>query len=334
MIDVIYTNADCLINKFDELKYTIAQMYFEGIIAITETNAKNCQKIMNNNICLFQLKDFILITGNFLIDKFRGICCYIHKKYNFNRVKINGNFKEFLAINVRFNCFSFSLFIIYRSPNSTSDNNKKFLELLSIFSKLKGKKMLLGDFNLPAIDWCNMSVNNRGSKTLEFKFLSYIQGNNYIQHINRPTRIRQGQNCNVLDLVVTEFGDVVNIEYLPPLGKSDHCVIKCSFILGKNVPIKEIVNSPNIRKFNFNKGNYIELNKCLEKEYNVLEECIINNDNLDDIMFKYIEIVNNAMVNCIPLYPSLHKNNTLYNRYIPKEILKLIKDKKNVGNSI
>ena len=145
--------------------------------------------------------------------------------------------------------------------------------------------MLLGDFNLPVIDWCNMSVNNRTSKTLEYRFLPYVQGNDYIQQIKEPTRIRQGQNCYVLDLIITELkDDVKNIEYLPPLGKSDHWVIRCSFILGRSFPMKKIDESLSVHKFHFNKNNYLELNNCLQGDRKMFEEFISNNDNLDDVM--------------------------------------------------
>ena len=83
--------------------------------------------------------------------------------------------------------------------------------------------------------------------------MSYVQGNDYIQQIKEPTRIRQGQNCNVLDLIITELkDDVENIEYRPPLGKSDHCVIRCSFILGRSVPMKKIDDNLSGHTFNFN----------------------------------------------------------------------------------
>jgi len=53
----------------------------------------------------------------------------------------------------------------------------------------------------------------------------------------------------------------------------------------------------------------IKLNNRLQGDRKMFEEFISNNDNLDDVMYKYVEIRNGAMVNFIPLYPSLHKNN-------------------------
>ena len=45
------------------------------------------------------------------------------------------------------------------------------------------------------------------------------------------TRIRHGQEPLILDLVITnEEGMIKDIEYLSPLGKSDHIVICFNFI--------------------------------------------------------------------------------------------------------
>ena len=46
----------------------------------------------------------------------------------------------------------------------------------------------------------------------------------------QPTRVRQGQEPSVLDLVLTNEEEMIeNIEYGNPLGKSDHLVLKFEF---------------------------------------------------------------------------------------------------------
>ena len=48
---------------------------------------------------------------------------------------------------------------------------------------------------------------------------------NLIQHVTEPSRHREGQHT-ILDLVLTDSDMIVqNIDYLPPLAKSDHSVL-------------------------------------------------------------------------------------------------------------
>ncbi len=52
------------------------------------------------------------------------------------------------------------------------------------------------------------------------------------QHITEYTHYRKGQNPRLLDLILTnEEGMVNDMQYVPPLGKSDHvCVIFNKYI--------------------------------------------------------------------------------------------------------
>ena len=81
------------------------------------------------------------------------------------------------------------------------------------------------DFNFPEIDW----LQNKSSKDedhLSSLFLDSTQEGMLCQHIKEPTRWREGQKANTLDLLfTTKDGLVSDIEVLPPIGKSDHSVI-------------------------------------------------------------------------------------------------------------
>ncbi|KAK2716990.1 hypothetical protein QYM36_007210 [Artemia franciscana] len=60
-------------------------------------------------------------------------------------------------------------------------------------------------------------------------FLQKLQDTYLCQHVQEPTRSRDDSNPPVIDLVITKSpDDVGNIEILPPLGKSDHTVLKLS----------------------------------------------------------------------------------------------------------
>ena len=56
-------------------------------------------------------------------------------------------------------------------------------------------------------------------ETSEEKFSKCLMDNFLIQHVDADTRVREGQVSSLLDLVTY-------IEYMSPLGKSDHLLLK------------------------------------------------------------------------------------------------------------
>ena len=76
------------------------------------------------------------------------------------------------------------------------------------------------------------------------------------QHVSNPTRGRGTTNTNLLDLILSnEEDNIGEIEYLSPLGKSDHCVITF------NILCKVITNKYTKKRKLFNKANYEGMRK-------------------------------------------------------------------------
>ncbi len=75
---------------------------------------------------------------------------------------------------------------IYRPPNSDSDDNQFMMDTIDTFLKYNFQKnVIIGDFNLPDIDWISKSGTPNA-------FLDFCQENFLTQHILRPTRIASG----------------------------------------------------------------------------------------------------------------------------------------------
>jgi hypothetical protein len=60
----------------------------------------------------------------------------------------------------------------------------------NIKTVVRGKLLLLGDFNLGNIVWSNCSTSS-GLNSLESKFLDCLRKNYLIQHVLFPTRARE-----------------------------------------------------------------------------------------------------------------------------------------------
>ena len=106
--------------------------------------------------------------------------------------------------------------------------------------------IIAGDFNYKNIDWCNEYVEQEylvdGINMLQECFL--------YQHVTEPTRHRGNTTSNLLDLVLSsEEGMVKDLSYHPPLGESDHVILKFVVTLGQVK--QETPPSRNIYKANY-----------------------------------------------------------------------------------
>jgi hypothetical protein len=144
----------------------------------------------------------------------------------------------------------------YRSTASNEENTRRLLELLEDAVSRNGaaKLLIMGDFNFPEIDYENFAVNS-GDDSDAHKFFDKTQDLFLYQNIYDSTRIREGNAPSMLDLIFTDSENVVNeVDYKPPVGKSDHVSIAFSYV----IEAKEDVTTS--KKFNYWKGDYKRIN--------------------------------------------------------------------------
>jgi len=114
----------------------------------------------------------------------------------------------------------------------------------------------MGDFNLPEIDWETESTNGPQDSTQQ-RFLKFVKDSFLYQHVGKPTHHRPNCNPTLIDLVfANEECMVENVEYLAPLGKSHHCVLRFNYNLYSE-------NLESCYKSLVDKGNYEEMNSDL-----------------------------------------------------------------------
>ena len=149
---------------------------------------------------------------------------------------------------------------VYRSPNCSQENNELLLQKMQDMHDIAGDNriFLLGDFNLPNIDWVGKRPKV-GAKRFEYLFLEATNDCFLHQHVTENTRYC-GLQASLLDLVFTkEERDVINIEILAPLGQSDHGII-CGDLVTKWMPRK--VHRP--RRM-YHKGDFKKVNDELRR---------------------------------------------------------------------
>jgi len=93
--------------------------------------------------------------------------------------------------------------IIYIPPNSSASYCDKSLDFLSDICSTSERLIILGDFNLPDIQWDLLSETTHISQNLcELVFHTGL-----VQFINEPTHI----HGNILDLLLTNIDDSIKL---------------------------------------------------------------------------------------------------------------------------
>jgi hypothetical protein len=115
-----------------------------------------------------------------------------------------------------------SIHCLYRQPSQMSNDNavNKFLQKLKPCMNTKNV-IILGDFNLPGIEWSDCSSKNKHEQT----FINELNNYGLKQLIKKPTR-----NHNILDLCLSNTTTIAECKVTQPFGaltstSSDHKTI-------------------------------------------------------------------------------------------------------------
>ena len=124
-------------------------------------------------------------------------------------------------------------------------------------------KLVMGDFNYRNIDWKTYSTAT-SSKCNDSMFTESVRDAYLYQHVTEPTRCRIGQKPSLIDLIFTNEEKMVSgLDYLSPLGKSDHCVLKLNF---------ECYCKPSQEykpRFIYDKSDYSSIRDYLNRDWNL-----------------------------------------------------------------
>ena len=253
----MYINADSLMNKRTELDALI-EIHRPDVIGIVEVKPKNYRYEIQE--CEIAIDGYDIFHN--LEKEGRGICLHVKQELKPALLELDEIGQE--CIFTKCNLVkgeSLILGLVYRSPNSTSENNEDLNRTLKhIVDKKPTHVAIIGDFNYPEIDWAqersNASENNPATKFYKATKDAYL-----IQHQLQPTRYRNGQNPTLDDLVLTNRNDIVHdISIAGALGKSDHVTL-----LVKLAVSDQPDDSDRQERLNYHKANYDEMSIFFEK---------------------------------------------------------------------
>ena len=159
-------------------------------------------------------------------EKCRGVCIYVQNGLSFYECKTlnDFSFNESWWCILRLDSHRQMLIGgIYRSPNSIVANSRHLIELINMAVGLNLEyTVLVGDFNYSNISWKDWTTPNNYTHS-EFQFIECLRDSFLNQLISQPTRYREGQRANILDLLIVDKSEIVTkVVYSSNLGASDH----------------------------------------------------------------------------------------------------------------
>ena len=204
-----------------------------------------------------------------------GVCIFVSKDLKSSACCIDqsalSNTVEVVACSILCNKFKITLAVVYLAPNLTKDKYLNSLNVLRCLGLKADHFLLIGDFNLPHIDWSNtLNVHEYKAESL-FKFYTDL---GLTQLVNESTRIN-----NILDLLfVSDPMLISELTVLPPFGSSDHNSF--SFTVCINTDVKRYCVDTRKMFYCWKKADWTLLNDyflCTDWKL-LLSSCVSTND--------------------------------------------------------
>ena len=232
-LKLLYLNAQSILSKVVDLNATACDTE-PDIILITESW---CNENISNNV--------LKIDGYEIVNELRtdradttngiggGLLVYTKKGLKILPADKQNNFNQYLCFDV-LTCTNekVHIFLVYRPPSSNKENYDKLCEIIA---KAPPNTLLVGDFNLPKIEWNSLTCDNYSSQ-----FMNTCLDNNFSQYVNFVTHRKN----NTLDLVLCNDESIISVDNLGPLSSSDHVMImiETSYTTEQNKDSEEYLN--------------------------------------------------------------------------------------------
>ena len=222
---MLYLNAQSIFSKIDEL-CTTANEHKPDLILIMESW---CSEEISDALLTvpgYDLQQDLRVDredtaggrgGGLLVYTKTGVCiCAIDKVVPFNQY-------------CKFTVFDTVVYLVYRPPSGGPDS---IAQLTEVVRETREQCLMLGDFNLPEIDWDMGTTAGRSRE-----FLAATEEAMLEQMVNFHTHVRG----NKLDLLLTNIPErIINVEDVGRLGHSDHVMILSTVTMADSAPSRKV----------------------------------------------------------------------------------------------
>lgn len=254
-----------------------------------------------------------------------GILIYVRDELTVLLNDKNSDFNQYCSFKLKLSGRTnfLEIVIVYRSPNSTKENDQKLCDLIL---EVDDNCIITGDFNFPNIDWETGTSDSKGKR-----FLEVCREKSLEQLVYFPTHSRG----NTLDLVLTDTDNVINVEDVGRLGKSDHCMLMIETQFDGNV------NETDQMMPNWSKADINSIRQTLS---NIDWRADMNNLSTEEAWYLFKSVVDESIRQHVPtikrrspnkppwmnqnVLRSLRKKHRLWRRYSKTKSYQLLEEYK------
>ena len=305
---ILYTNAQSLVNKIEELRILTA-IHKPDIITITETWTNDS---ISNEYLNLDGYDIIERMDRNDTDKGRGggIIAYVKKSLCAWREECDTIFNQCGMIGIKTNNGDLRILTVYRSPNSAKANDDK---LCSFIEKLNRTYIICGDLNFPDIRWTTGCSGAKGRK-----FLETIHDKFFTQHVEMAMH----NSGNILDLILSSEDNLVSeVEDCGKIGESDHVILKYK------VHMDAMRSSKAGASRNFRKARCDEMRSAMQKDWKSMME----GKSVKDVWAMLKESLETAIAEHVPMRKI---RRTVEPKWLDAEMRKKIQAKRRAWNDL
>ena len=205
---------------------------------------------------------------------------------------------------------------IYRPPNCTNQYHENMCHVISHCARNCDNIVMIGDFNLPLIQWSNFTFPN----TMPYNtFAECINENSLTQHVYFPTR-----ESNILDLVFTAdpilVSQVTSLDHFSFLDSvSDHTALALCLNIG--LLYEPATETPTEKHFDFRRANLFLLKSLITAvNWEMLLANTTIDTNIDTMLCTFYDMFWSICEKCVPTVTSSRRRKT--SKY-PQHIVKL-----------
>nr|VZH99524.1 unnamed protein product [Spirometra erinaceieuropaei] len=282
----MYTNAQSVLSKLDEHRIHTYDLH-PDVISITETWLS--EQVDDREL---MLPGFQLFRRDRENRRGGGIITFVKNGLHASEKTAQLTCStEALWLTIRApGSQSLDILTLYRPPRNDPDADAQLLEELRLFST-RPTTLIVGDFNAPHIDWSSASADC-SEAAFDQQLLRTSDNLLLTQHVMFPTRVREGQQMNCLDLVFTKSSDNIDVvNCLPPLGQSDHVVLMWEYTLF-SLPTQPLDSRPNIWRGDFEK---------MKKDLSPIDWASTLSGDVEEAWCQFKELVHNLISNHCPI---------------------------------
>jgi len=217
------------VQKIDALRQPVT-LHDYDVISVTESWAT-----AGINDAELSVEGFTMYRIDHSVNRGGGVVLYIKEnlRSSIDNRLMSEKFEDSVWCSVKMNDKRLLLGVCYQSPQSSKENNLKLLSAMGKAVNQCGYDciLIMGDFNFKDIDYNKYSVNADDSSEA-FKFYNKTQDLYLMLNVTEATRKRSGTQESVLDYIFTNEDNLVDsLQYLTPLGKSDHVCLVWNYIV-------------------------------------------------------------------------------------------------------